>query len=691
MDSPGDPPRMEPRDVERLADLADAVGAASDRIVVFRALRDFLAATAPFHGVLISLYDPETRLRTLVYNASRETEFAVDHLEPRGPAPSPHSVAVETGEIVVVGDLQREIAPRPSVFIGGEEDPRLCQSAIAVPMMARGRVIGGFEVQALEPDAFDVGDQAAMRLAGNLAAVALDHLQSLERERESRREAERTRRRYEDLVEGLDAVLWEADVVEDDDPSGAFVRFTYVSRQVESMLGHPPERWIEDPDFWVSIIHPEDRETAVRVCRQATGRREDHVFEYRVVRPDGSERHVREVVSVDDREDGPPRLRGIILDVTEAKRLETHLLEAGKMEVVGRLAGGVAHDFNNLLTVIRGNVDLLLRDRADDDPLVERMEEVSEAASRAAALIRRLLAFSSRRPKRVRTLAINESIDDVAGLLRRMVGEEVAIWFDLDPDAGAIRADPTQIEQAVINLVVNARDATPEGGSIQVATRRVDDAVELVVADKGAGMDEETRAHLFEPFFTTKEGGTGLGLSTVYAVVTESGGSIDVESAPGEGTTFVLRWPAAEGSPDQPPTVTVGETAGGSGERILVAEDEPGVRRLARRVLEGAGYAVFEAPDGLAALEWLERSEAPPDLLLTDVVMPGMGGRELAELVRDRWPRLPILYMSGYHEDARLREGIPEESRLLEKPFRPEALLYRVRRALDRGPRASAI
>jgi len=387
-------------------------------------------------------------------------------------------------------------------------------------------------------------------------------------------------------------------------------------------------------------------------------------------------------------------------DVTEHKKLEQQLIQAQKMEAVGRLAGGVAHDFNNLLTIINGYAQLLIEPISPQDPRRGHLKEILMAGERAASLTRQLLAFSRRQVLEPRVLNLNSVLADVAKMLRRLIGEDVELVATLKPDLGRVKVDPGQIEQVIMNLAVNARDAMPQGGKLFVETSNVEiDAnyarshspmmpgkyVMVAVSDTGCGMDLETQAHLFEPFFTTKEKGhgTGLGLATVYGIVKQSGGFIWVYSVPGRGSTFKIYLPVVEEAlPTAEPAEVPAELAKGS-ETVLVVEDEGGVRSLVCEALASHGYKVLEAAGAASALEISEKYTEPIHLLLTDVVMPQTGGKELAKGFSTLHPETKVLYMSGYTDDAIVRHGILERgTSFLQKPFQPRALLLKIREVL---------
>jgi two-component system cell cycle sensor histidine kinase/response regulator CckA len=387
-------------------------------------------------------------------------------------------------------------------------------------------------------------------------------------------------------------------------------------------------------------------------------------------------------------------------NVTDVLRMEAQLRQAQKMEAIGHLAAGVAHDFNNLLTIIAGYSDILLPALPPDDPSREMLAEIRHAGERAAALTRQLLTFTRQTVLEPKVLDLNEIVREHEKLLRRLIGEDIQLIVALEPGAASVMVDPTQISQVIMNLVVNARDALPTGGRVEINTssrivekpdpEAVSDArtghfVVLSVTDNGTGMTAEVRAHIFEPFFTTKEPGkgTGLGLATVYGIVKQSGGFIVVDSEPGRGTSFLIHLPSAE--PDGDATgATTGQTAVARGiETILLVEDEDAVRTMIRMVLQRAGYHVLEASRGASALRIAGEHDGPIHLLITDVVMPEMGGRELVERLVPIRPDLKVLYLSGYTDDAVIRHGVLQtDVAFLQKPFTITALAAKVRQVL---------
>jgi signal transduction histidine kinase len=415
-------------------------------------------------------------------------------------------------------------------------------------------------------------------------------------------------------------------------------------------------------------------------------------------------------------EDGQLRRAwGMRREITERKLLEEQLRQAQKMEAIGRLAGGVAHDFNNLLTAMLGSVELLLGNLGPADPRLDDANDIKAAAARAAGLTRQLLAFSRRQLLRPQRLDLNSVVGDVQRLLRRLISEDIELVTRLAPGLGSVRSDRSQLEQVIVNLVVNARDAMPAGGAIviETASAEQDEAfarinpdasptrfARLAVHDTGAGMDADTRAHLFEPFFTTKEvgKGTGLGLATVYGIVKQSGGYITVDSQPGRGTTFRIYLPLADTGdlaereeetrrltpPGGLPSRNGAVDLRGRGEVVLVVEDEERIRVSAKRILEHYGYRVLLATDGQDALDVLRKGEATVDLVLSDVVMPRMSGPQLYDRLRGEGAAVRFLFTSGYvGKDSRSKLLVDPSVPFLPKPWTVEELVSRVREILD--------
>ena len=554
--------------VERIAELGQTLGQARELGTILGSLREFTVASVPCDGMLISLYEPEQSVRKLAYcwvdGAERETSDLIKF--PVGDGLTGR--AIKSGSIVIDNEYLKNRRPG-FVVIGKHEEGSIPQSALSAPMIVRGRTVGCIEIQSYQPQAYNDEHATAMRMAANLAATAVEHVELIERERE------------------------------------------------------------------------------------------------------------------------------------KAEQLR----QSQKMDAVGQLAGGVAHDFNNLITVITGYSDLLLRGMPSTSPVFRKLSEIKKAGDRAASLTRQLLAFSRKQVFQERVVDLNSIVADMDKMLQRLIGEDIDLVSLLEPSLCWIKADPGQIEQVLLNLAVNARDAMPRGGKLTIETRHaiLDEAyvkshlaakpgrwLMLAVSDTGIGMDSETQKRIFEPFFTTKEigKGTGLGLATVYGIVKQSGGNIWVYSEPDKGTTFKIYLPIAEEFANMESKTCQSEIALGQG-TILLVEDDELVRDLAADILEPSGYRVLPAANGVEALRICAEHVGKIELMITDVVMPQMGGRELAERVALMRPDTLVLYISGYTDDAVVRHGVlDEEMSFLQKPFTPDSLARKVGDLLDtaKGP-----
>ena len=406
--------------------------------------------------------------------------------------------------------------------------------------------------------------------------------------------------------------------------------------------------------------------------------------------------------AVQDDEGNPLVIIGVGSDVTEMKLLEEQLRQSQKIEAIGQLAGGIAHDFNNLLTVIEGYLELLISSTMPNDPTHNFVQQIKKATERAASLTSQLLAFSKSQILQPKNIDLNDLINNMSALFQRLISEDIELTFDLDRDIDQIKADPSQIEQILMNMVVNARDAMPEGGSLSIETRQVyldgqylrmhngvkkGQYVLLAITDTGMGMDKETQKRIFEPFFTTKgkAKGTGLGLSTVYGIVKQSEGHLWVYSEPGLGTTFKIYLPAYKEDVRREKEPDKEEKPLGGNETILVVEDEYLVRELVCDTLQNSGYTILEAANGKEALEIYHSNQQNIDLILTDVIMPEMSGRKLVETLAEKYPGLKSLYMSGYTDDAIIRHGVLEPGmNYIQKPFSPRSLLKKINEVLNK-------
>jgi PAS domain S-box-containing protein len=503
------------------------------------------------------------------------------------------------------------------------------------------------------------------------------------------RQLQQSQDRFELFVQTTNDVLWDWDLTTD---------AIWWAPTLTNLLGFHPDEF--QGDTWTRLLHPEDRDRVWSALRAAIdGTAKAWSEEYRIQRRDGGYAHLLDRASIQrDAAGRAVRMVGAMMDATERKEAEEalrhseeQLRQAMKMEAVGRLAGGVAHDFNNLLTAVLGHADLVLAQVDPSSALRDDIQEIKSAALRAAGLTQQLLAFSRKQVLERRVVDLNQIVAGITRMLDRTIGEDIRLVTDLAPELGRVHADAVQLEQVLLNLAVNARDAMPEGGRLTIETLNVHlesgPAVRIRVADTGVGMTPEVLAHIFEPFFTTKElgKGTGLGLATVYGIVKQSGGHISVSSSRGQGTTFLIDFPRAA---DRPQRVDVAapvvERRSTGTETILLVEDEEAVRTLARRVLEQRGYQVLAAGSAEEALQvsrsYLERI----DLLLTDVVMPGESGPKLAERLMGDRRVSAVVYMSGYAATAvEQRLLLDDSAPFIQKPFTPDLLARRVREVLD--------
>jgi PAS domain S-box-containing protein len=571
------------------------------------------------------------------------------------------------------------------------------RSSWSVPIVSvTGEVLGTFAIYHVEPREPAVEDLRIIEIATHIAAIAI--------ERERTQEAvRRSSMLLEQVLESLPVGVWVL--------SGGG-RIVFANRAGQEIWGGaryvPLEDLSEYRGWWVETGKPiaADEWAAARAIREGRTSLNELI---RIATFDGRERIIlNSAVPIRGPDD---EVIGAIIvnqDITERhaaeealRQSEQQLRQAQKMEAVGQLAGGIAHDFNNLLTGILSYCDLILQEIRGGDPIRADLEQIRHAGLRAAGLTRQLLAFSRRQVLQPRVLSLNSTVAELDGMLRRLLAADIMLESELDPALGYVLADPGQIEQVLVNLVVNARDAMPRGGRVRIATANVRLAAEgeerpngvrpgvyvaLSVTDTGVGMDLQTQARIFEPFFTTKEPGkgTGLGLSTVYGIAQQSGGHVTVESAPGQGATFTVYLPRHDAAAAAIPARHDRRSLPGGRETILLVEDEAAVRSSARRLLERYGYTVMEARHGADALRMVEEGGPEVDLVLTDLVMPEMGGRELVERLRARRPTLKVLYMSGYTEKAITADGImPPRTGFVEKPFTVEQLLRRLREILD--------
>ncbi len=563
------------------------------------------------------------------------------------------------------------------------------RSMVSVPLISNDQVIGVMHIRSRKREAYTenhvrlaerVGDQIAGAIANALLFAQRQDAESALRESEEK---------YRLVVQNAnDAIM----VAQD----GA-IKFS--NAKTEELTGYSAAELAEIP--FVQHIHPEDRESFLQRNRDRRTGKTGPGSSFRIRNKSGGEIWV-ELNSVAILWDGKPATLNFLRNITDQKTLESQFLQSQKMEAIGRLAGGIAHDFNNLLTIVNTHAQLGLSEAQEGDPLRDKFDAIQKAGERAANLTRQLLAFSRRQQTEMKVIDLNEVLIDLEKMLGRILGEDIELLCVLDRAPGMVKADPTQIEQVILNLVVNARDAMPTGGKLTIETKVIDLTEEyaythlgmepgryvmLSVSDTGIGMAPETRERIFEPFFTTKEmgKGTGLGLSTVYGIIRQSRGHIWVYSEPGGGTTLKIYLPRADENASRSGAKLAGQTASGGNETILVVEDEEEVRLLAVQILRQHGYHVLEAANGGDALLLCEQWKEPIDLLLADVVMPEINGPDLARRLKFIRPEVQIVFMSGYTDNAILQNGVMESRMLfLQKPFTIQTLARIVREALDK-------
>jgi PAS domain S-box-containing protein len=488
-------------------------------------------------------------------------------------------------------------------------------------------------------------------------------------------------------------------------PDGRFLR---VNAALARSLGYSAEVLAEKS--FLELTHPEDVERDWKLAKQILdGQIPSCAIDTRYIRKDGQVLWMQGRASVLRDGQGKVALLAMLEDVTERRHIDEQLRQARKMEAIGRLAGGIAHDFNNLLTIINGFSEMLLRLTPPDDAKARLLRDIHRAGERAAALTGQLLAFSRKPLHEPRVLNLNEVLANIERMLRRLIGEDIFLHIDLDPQLRRVKVDAGQIEQVVMNLAVNARDAMPQGGTLTLRTANLDlheeecsnfpgarpgPYVLLSVSDSGCGMTPEVKARIFEPFFTTKEfgKGTGLGLATVYGIVKQCDGSIAVDSQPGAGATFRIIFPAAAPEIVLPSDSKQGiRTVPQGRETILLVEDEEGVRKLVRLTLEGNGYRVLEANDGQQALWLADTHDGNIHLVITDVVMPALSGQELIDRLRRRFPAMKVLFMTGYLDDTLLQHHVRVANcSFLPKPFSMVSLAQKVRAVLDADSAAAS-
>ncbi len=627
-----------------------------------------------------------------------EYNQAVDGIK-AGPCAGSCGTAVDRKQQVVVSDIATDPLWAAYRHLALPHGLRACWST---PIRSQnGGVLGTFAVYYREPRTPDSQHLQIIAHATHLVSLAIER----DRDKSQLRAAED---RYRTLVERLPAITYVAEL-------GAGGPWHYVSPQIQSILGFSPAEWLSDPLNWLNHIHAEDREIALAAEAHFQQNQDLFQAEYRMFARDGRLLWFRDEGVMLQAAAGNRALlmQGVLYDITEHKRLEEQLRHSQKLEALGQLAGGVAHDFKNLLMVVQAHNERLRGRLTPGDPAHQDAVEIDRAVTRATALTQQLLAFSRRQVLQLKALDLNTVLTEVAKMLDRLIPANIELKILPAASPNRVKADPGQIEQVILNLAVNARDAMPQGGRLTIQTGNIElqetlagshaqippgKYVVLTISDTGIGMHSEIQARIFEPFFTTKKPGkgTGLGLAIVYGVIKQTGGWITVSSEVGNGTTFDIYFPQAleleenanskfkfkddrvteiKSSPASPARGT---------ETILLVEDQDGIRDLVREFLQKNGYTVLHAMDGNEALEIAAKYQNSIHLLLTDVVMPNLGGRELARRLTQPRPRMKVLFMSGYPDHATWSsELVDDTATVLQKPFPLETLARKIRTLFD--------
>ena len=645
----------------------------------------------------------------IVEDMALDAELIERELRRAGIAFTSLRVATRTAFITALRDFAPEIVLSDynlPQFSGPEALRLLKETGSAAPfILITGSLTEEVAVECMKDGAHDYILKTSLTRLPSALRSALEKVRTIEEKQNAEAALRKSEEQYRLIAENTSDLICMVDT---------HGNYTYLSPSYRDVLGYAPESLVGQN--CLVLIHPDDRKTAeAEALRSVSHHSAADGIEVRVKHQNGNWKVFETLINWTYDSRGK-RHYGIFVsrDVTERKETELSLRESEeklrssedqlrmsqKLEAVGQLAGGVAHDFNNLLTVISGYSELVLNRLGKGDDNRGKVEEIKRAAERAASLTRQLLAFSRKQVLQPKLFDLNHLVSDMTKMLRRLIGENIEMTTVIG-EAAPINADQGQIEQVLMNLVVNARDAMPNGGRLTIETARVeiDEAyasthlsvqtgsyVMLAVSDTGCGIDAETQKHIFEPFFTTKEQGkgTGLGLSTVYGIIKQSGGHIWLYSEPAQGTVFKVYLPLA--------TETQAETTGVSRpaalprgtETILIVEDEPQIRKLAFDCLAYCGYDVLSSTNGVEALELIQRLERPIDLVLTDVVMPKLSGRELSERIAAMQPSTKVMFMSGYTNDSVVNHGILDgASWFIQKPFTLESLVRRVRQVLD--------
>lgn len=592
--------------------------------------------------------------------------------------------------------LRSEPANNTEKLIPFGNTSRPSASLIFVPVRNGSNATGILSIQSYKPNAYKQEDVEVLQSLADHCGGALERIAAQEAQSQLVAALEAQQKRLDDLLANVPGLVWEAWV----DPHS---KSNFTNRYFETLLGYDQDEWINQPNFWISIVHPEDRERVAQKSSEILARSGQGTDKFRWIAKDGRVVWVEaQFKAICDDIGKPIGLRGVTIDISERLQLEAQLRQSQKMESVGQLAGGIAHDFNNILTVIQGHSSLLSAGELNEMQN-ESTEQIARAAERAAKLTRQLLTFSRRQVMQTRALDLNEVVSNISKMLRSLVGEDVALQVNYASATPMIYADTGMMEQLIMNLSVNSRDAMPKGGQLTISTSTIlidhsytqknseallGEAVCLTISDTGCGISPEHLPRLYEPFFTTKSvgQGTGLGLATVYGIVKQHRGWIKLQTEVGKGTTFQIYFPSSKEKKSMNETATEDSAVRGGNETILVVEDEEPLRKMVNQILRKFGYFVLEADSGVSALKIYKQNKKKINLLLTDMVMPdGMTGRELAEIVQFDQPEIKVIYTSGYNaeivgKDFELHEGL----NFLQKPYPPKKLAKAVRDCLDK-------
>jgi PAS domain S-box-containing protein len=603
-----------------------------------------------------------------------------------GPRAGSCGTAAYLQQLVVVTDIAAD-----PLWAGCKQFalPHGLRACWSMPIPSRdGTTLGTFACYYSQPRTPDTYHLTLINRASHLAGIAIEY-------HHTRTELQAAEQRYRTLVERLPAITYIAEV-------GSLGRWHFVSPQIESMLGFSADEWLSDSGIWMRCIHEDDRQIALAAEKRVQETGELYQAEYRMCARDGRILWFRDEAKLLEAPDGSiPLMQGVLYDITEYKRLEDQLRQAQKMEAVGQLAGGVAHDFNNLLMVIQAHADRILGQLPQTDSSYADAVEIHNATTRAASLTGQLLAFSRKQILQPKVLDLGAVLTEVGKMLERLLGATITLRLEIHPEIGKIKVDRSQLEQAILNLAVNARDAMPAGGTLAIQARNVHFSetqvwqhsslppgsyVALTISDTGVGIEPDAQSRIFEPFFTTKAPGkgTGLGLSMVYGVVKQSDGAITVESVLGRGTTFKIFLPQCDEEAASGQSALAQPEKSTGSETILLVEDQAAIREVISAYLMRLGYNVLTAPDGEAALSIAATQQKSIDLVVTDLLMPNMGGLELATRMKQLHPETRVLFMSGYPDEAiRSQEGLTEDVEIMQKPFSMKSLAAKARSILE--------